>query len=414
MNNSSLGQRIRQARKELKMTQHDLADGIVTSSMICQIENGKAFPSYPVLAALADRLSKPIEFFVSDTDATKRQRSSYTLAKALMASGSYEKAYTLLKSLQDMPLSDPEDFQMTFSECCQQLGKYEEAAAPLDDMLTNAKNSGSLKQMVSILYRLGKIAEHGNQYQLALYHWEKAYELLDRTEIEAALRSKLLTAMGNTQYKLGYVQEAVSLLKEAYEQRESFQSLEELGKMYLTLSLSYREAHDLAGAAEFSDRALTIFKSLQNIHLATDVKRSMGILLAKQGQFDESVNLFDECIDTYTRSYDSFQVGLTQLEKAIALQLHGCLDEAIALMQNALTMLSSDELEAARAHHLLAEMFHKNGDLANAIHHLNHALPAYQKQGQSVALMHAMNLSVMLYDDWEKLRLKKYGTLIIA
>lgn len=414
MNNSSLGQRIRQARKELKMTQHDLADGIVTSSMICQIENGKAFPSYPVLSALSERLSKPIEFFVSDTDATKRQRSSYTLAKALMASGSYEKAYTLLKSLQDMPLSDPEDFQMTFSECCQQLGKYEEAAAPLDDMLMSAKNAGDFKQMVNILFRLGEIAEHGNQYQLALYHWEKAYELLERVDIDAQVRSKLLTAMGNTQYKLGYVQEAVTLLQQAYEQREAFQSLEELGKMYLTLSLSYREAHELNHAAEFSDRALTIFKSLQNMHLATDVKRSMGILLAKQGQFDEALVLFEECIDTYTRAYDSFHVGLTQLEKAIALQLHGRLDDAIALMQNALTMLSSDEMEAARAHHLLAEMFHKKGDIANAIHHLNHALTAYQKQGQSVAMMQAMNLSVTLYEDWEKLRLKKYGTLIIA
>jgi tetratricopeptide (TPR) repeat protein len=414
MNNSSLGPRIRQARKELKMTQHDLADGIVTSSMICQIENGKAFPSYPVLSALAERLSKPIEFFVSDTDATKRQRSSYTLAKALMASGSYEKAYTLLKSLQDMPLSDPEVFQMTFSECCQQLGKYEEAAAPLDDMLTSAKHAGDLKRMVTILFRLGEIAEHGNQYQLALYHWEKAYELLTRVEIEAQLRSKLLTAMGNTQYKLGYVKEAVALLQQAYEQREAFQSLEDLGKMYLTLSLSYREANELSNAADFSDRALTIFKSLQNMHLATDVKRSMGILLAKQGQFEEANTLFDECIDTFTRAYDSFNVGLTQLEQAIGLQLQGRLDDAIALMQNALTMLSSDEMEAARAHHLLAEMFHKKGDISNAIHHLNHALPEYQKQGLSVAMTQAMNLSVTLYDDWEKLRLKKYGTLIIA
>ncbi|MGZ4111315.1 MAG: tetratricopeptide repeat protein [Tumebacillaceae bacterium] len=414
MNNSSLGQRIRQARKELKMTQHDLADGIVTSSMICQIENGKAFPSYPVLSALADRLSKPIEYFVSDTDTSKRQRSSYTLAKALMASGSYEKAYTLLKSLQDMPVSDPEDFQLTFSECCQQLGKYEEAAAPLDDMLTTAKNNGDYKQMLSILYRLGEIAEHGNQYQLALYHWEKAYELQTRIEIEPALRSKLLTSMGNTQYKLGYVNEAVKLLQQAFEQRESFQSLEELGQMYMTLSLSCRETRDLANATAFSERAMTIFKGLQNIQLATDVKRSMGILLAKQGQFDEAATHFEACIDTYTRAYDSFNVGLTQMEMSIALHTNGRLDEAIALMQNALTMLSSDELEAARAHHKLAEMYHQKGDLQNAIHHLNYALPAYQKQGQSVALVNAMNLSVLLYDEWEKLRLKKYGTLIIA
>lgn len=412
--NTSLGMRIRQARKELKMTQHDLAEGIVTSSMICQIENGKAFPSYHVLSALADRLTKPIEFFVSDTDATKRQRSSYTLAKALMASGSYEKAYTLLKSLKEMPLNDPEEFQLTFSECCQKIGKFEEAAAPLDEMLSVAKAQGQWEQMISILYRLGEIAEQSNQFQLALYHWEKAYELLDRVEVDRALRSKLLSSIGNIQYKLGFAQQAIAYLQQAYEQRESFHSLEELGTLYVTLSLSYREARDLENAALFSERAMTIFRSLAHMRMATEAKRSLGVLTAKQGEFEQAKRMFEECIETYTLAYDSHGVGLTQVELAVALQEQGSLDEAIPMMQNALTMLSSDELAQARAQHLLAEMYLQKRDFPNAIHHLNAALPVLEKQGPSTMLTQALHLSVVLYEEWGKQHSKKLASLVIA
>ena len=48
-----LGQRIKGLRKAKKMTQSDVADGIMTKSMLSMIENGKATPSLPALQAVA-------------------------------------------------------------------------------------------------------------------------------------------------------------------------------------------------------------------------------------------------------------------------------------------------------------------------------------------------------------------------
>jgi tetratricopeptide (TPR) repeat protein len=402
MNHTTLGQRIRLARKEKSMTQHDLANGIVTSSMICQIENGKAFPSYQVLSALAERLEKPIEYFVSDTDATKRQRSTYTLAKALMAAGSYEKAYALLKSLQDATLSEPEDFWLTFSECCQFLGKYEEASLPLDNLLSVAMSQQNYKQMFELLKRLGDIAAASGQYQLALYHWQKAYDLLEKTTVEGALKSKLLLSMGVTYYKMEMVEEALSLLQRAYNEREAFASLEELGRMYLALALSYREKNDFQKATYFSEQAHTLFKSVANLQMTIDVKRSLAVVLARQGRVEEALPMLYECIENYSRHNDVYNIGLTQLELATVLHQTGQTEHAIPLLEETLEIFAGHELERARAHRLLADMYHMRRDLQGAVTHLNRSVHLYQKLGDSVGMVEAMNLSVQLYKEWER------------
>jgi tetratricopeptide (TPR) repeat protein len=411
MNNSSLGERIKKARKEADMTQNDLARGIVTPSMICQIENGKAYPSYKVLTALAERLQKPIEYFVSDTDTHVRQRSSYTLAKALVASGSFEKAYALLKSMQVQAAS--EDFCMTLAKCCQELGKYDEATALLDELL--ASSHGDPEQAFTIYLRLGEVAEHSGQYQLALYHWRKGYELLDQIKADPFERAQLLTSIGNTYHRLGCPKEAVQFLQQAYEEHKENVSLEDLGQMFLMLSLSYHESNNFDQAALFSDRAHAIFKGANQLHLATEVKRTLAVLLAKQrGQIQEALQILDECMEHYMKKEDDFNIGLTQLEVAFVLQMAGETGTAFSLVNDSLELLASDDLELARAHRLLAELHLAKNELKEAIQHLSKSMTLYQKHGHSVGVMDAMNLSVTLYQEWELFRKSQFDELVTA
>ncbi|MFD2170130.1 helix-turn-helix domain-containing protein [Tumebacillus lipolyticus] len=413
MSNSSLGERIKKARKEAEMTQNELAREIVTSSMICQIENGKAYPSYKVLAALAERLTKPIEYFVSDTETNIRQRSSFTLAKALMASGSYAKAYSLLKSMQEYGQTEADDFYMTLAKCCQELGKYDEAIERLDERLAAAH--GDSDQVFTIYLRMGDVADHSGQYQLALYHWRKAFEMLDRVDADPFDRAQLLTSIGNTYHRLGCYEEAVQFLEQAFEERKENVSLEDLGQMFLTLSLSYRDSNNFDQATLFSDRAHAIFKSLNHLHLATEVRRSLAVLLAKQhGKIQEALQMLDECTERYMKNDDLYNIGLTHVETAVVLQLAGEVETAISMVNDSLELIATDDLELARAHRLLAELHREKRSIKEAIHHLYLSLNLYQRHGHSVGMMEAMNLSVTLYHEWEQIRTTQFEELIIA
>lgn len=61
-----LGERIKDLRKNLKMTQTDLAGSEMTKSMLSQIENNLAMPSMKNLQYLASRLGKPASYFLED------------------------------------------------------------------------------------------------------------------------------------------------------------------------------------------------------------------------------------------------------------------------------------------------------------------------------------------------------------
>jgi len=62
----TMGRKIRAARLDAGLSQRQLCQGIVTRNMLSQIENGSAKPSLPTLQALAERLNKPIAYFLED------------------------------------------------------------------------------------------------------------------------------------------------------------------------------------------------------------------------------------------------------------------------------------------------------------------------------------------------------------
>jgi len=61
-----LGQRLKQARLELGLSQRQLCENLITRNMLSQIENGSARPSMEVLRALAARLGKSVSYFLEE------------------------------------------------------------------------------------------------------------------------------------------------------------------------------------------------------------------------------------------------------------------------------------------------------------------------------------------------------------
>lgn len=64
----TLGEKIRKVRKERKITQAHLVCGQITRNMLSAIENDKATPSLQTITHIADKLSLPVSYFLSDDD----------------------------------------------------------------------------------------------------------------------------------------------------------------------------------------------------------------------------------------------------------------------------------------------------------------------------------------------------------
>jgi len=78
-----LGERLRQARLQAGLSQRQLCGQTITRNMLSQIENGSAKPSMDTLRYLAERLEKPIGYFLEDTAVTSPNQA--VMAKARQA-----------------------------------------------------------------------------------------------------------------------------------------------------------------------------------------------------------------------------------------------------------------------------------------------------------------------------------------
>lgn len=91
-----LGQKLRQARLELGLSQRQLCGDTITRNMLSLIENGSATPSVDTLRFLAERLGKPVSFFLEEQTVTSPNQPLLEQARPAFDRGDYAEAVRLL------------------------------------------------------------------------------------------------------------------------------------------------------------------------------------------------------------------------------------------------------------------------------------------------------------------------------
>lgn len=76
-----IGEKIKNRRRELKMTQSDLSDGICTQAMISRIEKKKVRPSRELMEKLAERLEVSLHYFYGEDSIESRYSKTMQLSK---------------------------------------------------------------------------------------------------------------------------------------------------------------------------------------------------------------------------------------------------------------------------------------------------------------------------------------------
>lgn len=133
-----LGQRIRQARLDAGLSQRQLCGDTITRNMLSQIENGSARPSMSTLQYLADRLGKPISFFLEETVASPNQ-SRMDTARAAFSAGDIRAALSALAGYAAPdPIFDAERYLLEALSCLT-LAEADPDAA----LLTRAAEAGA-------------------------------------------------------------------------------------------------------------------------------------------------------------------------------------------------------------------------------------------------------------------------------
>lgn len=191
-----IGERIKALRKQKKMTQTQLAEGIVTKSMLSMIENGKAEASMRSLRELASRLDVSMQQLLTDPKETELQ----TLVEQL----EYEEMTLISRS-------DQEIRQMLSSYLKEEMNSVWQGKAYMlygDTYFQEEENEKVLAyydRAIEIFEKLGESEELAmgrisQAYYLLMWHrYEESIERIDTIEL---LDAKYMKTKTRTEYAM--------------------------------------------------------------------------------------------------------------------------------------------------------------------------------------------------------------------
>lgn len=109
MQKNSLGDTLRQLRKEKGLSQEDLAEGICSAVSISRIENGNQIPSQPILEALLEKLGTGLYQICNVYYRSEQQQDFEEKAQAIIYLGDEENMEQAWQELRQLEKDCPDD-----------------------------------------------------------------------------------------------------------------------------------------------------------------------------------------------------------------------------------------------------------------------------------------------------------------
>jgi tetratricopeptide (TPR) repeat protein len=384
---SSLGERIRARRKELRLTQSQLGGAELTKGFISLIEKDRAKPSIETLMLLAKRLHRPVGYFLED-GAPLGRRALQTLQRL---------GWTLLKQndltqaaetfTQARALAEQQDDRNAEAEACCGLGSALAGLRQFDLARQNIERARALadalhepRHLARIDHVLGLIAYYERNLPAAREHFLEAYRRVQADgEPDASLAGALLVNLGNTYQEAGDNQEASRWYRDALALLEPTQDLRRIGLVHVQLGITQRDAGRFEAALAHFARAEHIFEHLEDVRLLARARTSMGIMLLDHGDVDGAIDQLRSSLDINQQLGDDAGRARSLTELARALVARGAHAEAEETLAEAerLARRLKDGTEAARITLVRARLARAQGHAADAIRHYKQAITSF-------------------------------------
>ncbi|HEU4964895.1 MAG TPA: tetratricopeptide repeat protein [Bacilli bacterium] len=379
---ATLGQKIKELRIQKGLTQSDLGSGMVTPSMISQIEADKANPSHKLLQAIAERLETPIEYFLTDMQMQIEQIATYKVARANMEAGVYADAVPILEELMgdNVPQLHSAEIQFDLAECLLEMGKLDEANDWFDKVLSSAATRKDTYMQIQALKKLGTVEERRHNYPLANYHWQKALDFLERMEErDPFLAAELLCMLGEVYGHLGERDNALKSYERAHKYLEGTANFQKIAELYRHLGQTFRKLGEYDRASEYSQHAISLYRGLKNIRLAIEVKENFGIVKGEGGDTDEALRTLERCLAEYKEYGYVEKMAHTHGEIArMYLQMKDY-GQASAHCDEALKLLGEDALERGYVYRTFSTICKEQKDYGQAVAYMEQSVGIFEK-----------------------------------
>ncbi|NLJ85924.1 MAG: helix-turn-helix transcriptional regulator [Firmicutes bacterium] len=393
-----IGQKIRALRKKKGMTQQELAGDAFTKSFISQIEKNHARPSLKSLQIIADRLGKPVAYFLDEDygprpDDPDKVDHLILLATRLEQENKNSDAANYYK--EALSLTDKRDYQrrgrlyLLLGKTHHRLNQPQNAMQMLELAVAELELTRDWGLLSYAHVALGELLLAMGDLEQATHSLEKALDAAQRhPQLLHGLESRILANLGiayarSKQYEIG---ETNLLL--ALEKAEEDNSFYMYGDVCAELGHIYFHQQALEKAGHFTDRAWYFYSAISNLESQIECQIRRGAIKLAQDDLALAERYFLEAAEKSKEAgYVSQQAhALESLAQAYleAPSPHK-LNAAQVILEEAYH-LYTEPTQQARALQLLGEVYHRQGNLDKARHTLENAAQVLMQSAEKPQL----------------------------
>ena len=290
---TDLGARVRAARKDLGLSQSQLAGEELTKGFISQLEAGTVRPSVRSLQLIASRLNRPLEYFLGDESLDTGKRVAFHRLAAEAAAE--QRDWDAVREHTREGLAAVTD-RLERARLLYFLARAEDAAAAHEhafDLIGQAValvDVASDPQLVaSLLFLRGSIYGELGQLVAASESLEASRDTIERYEVlDPRLRSRVMVSLGTTYRRLRRSSRALTAYESGLATASRASELSLAARGYMGIAATHYDAGDLDAAIASYRRALELFHRVSDIDFELNALQSIATVQFENGEVDSA------------------------------------------------------------------------------------------------------------------------------
>ncbi len=346
----TLGERVKRARTALGHTQLDVAKPDLSKSFISLLERNLTRPSVPTLERIAQRLGKPISYFLGDTEPelsqrvlnvlNNRGRSELIRQRDDAALAAFSEMCALAAASRDAKMEM--DALVGRGEALAGLWRLQEAKEYLTETLDRAREVKDALVECRALAGLGRVEHRSGNFPQAGLLYDAALAIVPVLKAkEPGLHGEILLRRGMVLLRMGRLEEAAEGFTQGQRILEEGQLPERVGEALVDHGMALYSSGDYDGALLRLERARVLLEQHEDLKMLSWARNNLGMVLLEIGRPREALEHFTVSLAIKRRMKDAEGESHTLTELARCHYACGELDlareyakQAIALSRN--------------------------------------------------------------------------------
>ncbi|MGH2435433.1 MAG: helix-turn-helix domain-containing protein, partial [bacterium] len=318
---TTLGQRIRNARKTRGLTQGQLGAPGVTASYISMLEHDRVRPSLATLGVLAERLNTPLASLLDAPPLPAEQaRVVAQRGESLLRQHRFAEAYEVFTA--GVPAAgESGDLRLQIrvalgvGQALAGLRQFDLAERYLNQGWSMAQSVADVELTAAAANALGFLAFRARRFAHAREIFQSALDELDaRGAPHGELRGKLLANLGRVYVELGLPVQAMEFLRESESALRGAADPVQRALLLFNLGVAAERQQAFAESHAYFDQAEALLKVHENVRLLGTVKRSLGMLHLAEGRLADAERELMESRRLAEQSHDDEGAAQTLVE----------------------------------------------------------------------------------------------------